>query len=178
MISSKVRLVLPIADVAWTRDMDLGIAPFPGLGIRIDTYAVLNVIAVRVAEDDGGVTCVVGPDDAGAGGITEYGAASFGFAPDGVTWSPGGGSGSQHALSAMLVTSAGGQMWCKQISLPFAPFAGLQLEVGGRVMTVFSVVVKDSYSDVTCLASFGDEDAARLTEEDCVALGFEECVYP
>ena len=179
MIPLEVRLVLPVADAAWVRDTELEIAPFPGLGIRIDTYDVLNVLAVRVAEVDNRVTCVVGSDDAASGRITVAEAESFGFAPENTaTDSAGAGSDSKRALPVSLVTYAADQMWCKQIGLPFAPFTGLQVEIGAHVLTVFSVVVKDRFSAVTCLASFGGEDAARLTEDDCAALGFDGCVYP
>jgi hypothetical protein len=175
VISWGVRLELPVADAVWTRDMELEVAPFPGLGIRIDTYDVLNVSAVRVAAAGQRVTCVVGLEDAAPGPVSAAVAESFGFAPE----SPET-EGIATGLSAMLVTYAAEQMWCKQIRLPFAPFAGLQVEVGGHVLSVFSVVVKDRLGDVacTCLASFDGEDAAAMTEYECVALGFEECVYP
>ncbi|HET9168465.1 MAG TPA: hypothetical protein VFN97_03480 [Actinospica sp.] len=178
MISLGVRLVLPVADAVWTRDMELEIAPFPGLAIRVDTYEVLNVVSVRVPETGGRVRCVIGPD-ADSGPKSESGAAAFGFAPE---RADGGSadtdSGAECGLSVLLVTNAADQMWCKQIRLPFAPFGGLQVEVGAHVLNVFSVVVKDDLSDITCLASFEGDDAARLTEDDCLALGLEECVYP
>ncbi|MFJ4429228.1 hypothetical protein [Streptomyces bobili] len=58
-------LVAPTPEGTWLREIRLPIPPFPGLGIRLDVYDVLNVNEVVVGDDgrwDIDVTCIVSPD--------------------------------------------------------------------------------------------------------------------
>lgn len=62
-------LVAPTPDGTWLREIRLPIAPFPGLGIRLDTYEVMNVDSVLVGDDGRwqiDVTCIVSRDGGGA----------------------------------------------------------------------------------------------------------------
>lgn len=54
----KTLLVLGTPTGTWRRDHELPIAPFPGLGIRLDTYEVANVESVVVGDRGYDVTCV------------------------------------------------------------------------------------------------------------------------
>lgn len=40
-------------------EFDLSIPPFPGLGIRLDTYDMVNVTSVIVGDPEFDVTCIV-----------------------------------------------------------------------------------------------------------------------
>ncbi|MBZ3906034.1 MULTISPECIES: hypothetical protein [Streptomyces] len=58
-------LVAYTPDGTWLRELRLPVPPFPGLGIRLDTYEVVNVDSVLVGDDDRwdiDVTCIVSPD--------------------------------------------------------------------------------------------------------------------
>ncbi|MFT3712702.1 MAG: hypothetical protein QM817_34055 [Archangium sp.] len=55
-------LVAGTKEGTWVRSYELPIAPFPGLGIRLDTYDVVNVIDVLVGDPRFEVTCIVGAE--------------------------------------------------------------------------------------------------------------------
>ncbi|WP_327010074.1 hypothetical protein OHA72_24245 [Dactylosporangium sp. NBC_01737] len=62
-------LVTLTPDGTWLREIRLPIAPFPGLGIRLDVYEVMNVDSVLVGDDgrwEIDVTCIVSRDGGGA----------------------------------------------------------------------------------------------------------------
>ena len=48
----------------WARGESIPIPPFPGLGIRLDVYRLVNVVDVIVGDPGVDVTCIVEPDDA------------------------------------------------------------------------------------------------------------------
>jgi hypothetical protein len=54
----KTLLVLGTPDGTWRRDHALPFAPFPGLGIRLATYDVLEVVSVVVGDPGYDVTCI------------------------------------------------------------------------------------------------------------------------
>ncbi|HEX2622609.1 MAG TPA: hypothetical protein VHL11_20760 [Phototrophicaceae bacterium] len=55
----KVLIVMPALQATWVRDMELLFPPFPGLGIRVDVYDVLNIDSVVVGDHGYDVTCIV-----------------------------------------------------------------------------------------------------------------------
>jgi hypothetical protein len=55
----KAKIVLPTKDATWVRELDLPFPPFPGLGIRVDAYEMLNVRGVVVGDLGFDVTCIV-----------------------------------------------------------------------------------------------------------------------
>ena len=63
----------------WLRDMDLTIPPFPGLGIRVDAYEVLNVLSVLVGDQDYDVTCIVELEGTDTAKVTEAFCRALGF---------------------------------------------------------------------------------------------------
>jgi hypothetical protein len=78
----KALLVLPWGDGTWVREVRLPFPPFPGLGIRVDVYELLNVDSVVVGDIGYDVTCLVSieldvPSDAEH--YTEARIRSFGF---------------------------------------------------------------------------------------------------
>lgn len=54
----KTLLVMPTRIGIWVREWELPITPFPGLGIRVDVYEVLNVDSVVVGDPGYDVTCI------------------------------------------------------------------------------------------------------------------------
>jgi hypothetical protein len=56
MLRARIVIVTPTA--TWIRDVPLPISPFPGLGIRIDVYEVVNVDSVVVGDPGCDVTCI------------------------------------------------------------------------------------------------------------------------
>jgi hypothetical protein len=58
----RARLVALTKTASWTRASDLPIAPFPGLGIRLDVYEMVNVSSVVVGDAGFDVTCIVAPE--------------------------------------------------------------------------------------------------------------------
>jgi hypothetical protein len=54
----KALLVLGHGGVIWTKEASLPFPPFPGLGIRIDVYDMLNVESVVVGDRGFDVTCI------------------------------------------------------------------------------------------------------------------------
>lgn len=73
-------LVAPTREGTWLRELRLPIAPFPGLGIRLDVYDMVNVDQIVVGDDDRwdiDVTCIVSPD--GNGTYTEENWLRLGF---------------------------------------------------------------------------------------------------
>lgn len=75
----KARIVLPTESATWVRVMDLPIPPFPGLGIRVDVYQILNVRSVVVGDHGCDVTCIVGLEDTDPNEITDERLESLGF---------------------------------------------------------------------------------------------------
>jgi hypothetical protein len=55
-------LVALTPGASWTRTYELPIAPFVGLGIRLDVYELVNVESVIVGDAHVDVTCIVGPE--------------------------------------------------------------------------------------------------------------------
>ncbi len=74
-------LVMPTEDETWVCDMELPFPPFPGLGIRVDVYDVLNVQSVVVGDSGYDVTCIVQLEDADAEDLTDAKCRSLGFEP-------------------------------------------------------------------------------------------------
>lgn len=72
-------IVLSMKDATWRMDLELPFPPFPGLGIRIDVYEVLNVQSVAVCDLGYDVTCIVQFEDADPGDITDEKLESLGF---------------------------------------------------------------------------------------------------
>jgi hypothetical protein len=72
-------IVLPTKDATWRMDLELPFPPFPGLGIRIDVYDVLNVQSVVVCDLGYDVACIVQFEDADPGSITDEKLESLGF---------------------------------------------------------------------------------------------------
>jgi hypothetical protein len=58
-------LVAVTAKATWTRRFDMNIAPFVGLGIRLDVYDMVNVTSVIVGDPKLDVTCIVAPEGGG-----------------------------------------------------------------------------------------------------------------
>ncbi|MBN9522979.1 hypothetical protein J0H58_31450 [bacterium] len=58
-MSLSARLVLFAEDECWVQKTVLPFPPFPGLGIRLDVYQVLNVLSVVVGDPGSDVTCIV-----------------------------------------------------------------------------------------------------------------------
>ena len=54
----KALLVLGSGGATWTKEYELPFPPFPGLGIRIDVYDMLNVESVVVGDPGFDVTCI------------------------------------------------------------------------------------------------------------------------
>jgi hypothetical protein len=80
MPSLKSLIVLPTTDATWVREIELPFPPFPGLGIRVDAYAVLNVRGVVVGDQGYEVTCIVELDDTDPDDVTESMCEALGFA--------------------------------------------------------------------------------------------------
>lgn len=58
----KALLVSPTSTGTWMRELTLPIPPSVGMGIRLDTYVIVNVDSVIVGDDDRwqiDVTCIV-----------------------------------------------------------------------------------------------------------------------
>ncbi|MGF1425670.1 hypothetical protein [Kitasatospora sp. LaBMicrA B282] len=167
-----MRLVAEADGRNWVRDLELPFAPFPGLGVRVDTYEVLNVVTVLVDAADGAVTCTVAED--GGRELTAKKCASLGFAEGAPA-----GARAVPAVSApvrvSVLTFAEDAQWSRQCTLPFAPFDGLRIRLdGGMLLKVFTIVAGSSArSEVECYAGFEGPGADAVTEDDCEALGFE-----
>lgn len=62
-MSLKAQLVMPIrGSGTWVRTWELPIAPFPGLGIRLDDYDMVCVDSVVVGDHGFDVTCICSPE--------------------------------------------------------------------------------------------------------------------
>jgi hypothetical protein len=72
-------IVLSTKDATWRMDMELPFPPFPGLGIRIDVYEILDVQSVVVGDSGYDVTCIVQFEDADPSEITDERLESLGF---------------------------------------------------------------------------------------------------
>jgi hypothetical protein len=72
-------LVMPTQDATWRQEFELPFPPFPGLGIRIDVYDILNVKSVVVGDSGYEVTCIVELEGAGPGEVTEQKCQALGF---------------------------------------------------------------------------------------------------
>ncbi|PBC71857.1 hypothetical protein BX265_6470 [Streptomyces sp. TLI_235] len=166
-----VRLVIEAEGKTWVRDLDLPFAPFPGMGVRIGAYEVLNVVTVLVDDPDGAVTCVVVDDDGGE--FTAKKCASLGF----VECGPPGERAVRAAfpVRVSVITFASDRQWSKVCTLPFAPFEGLRVRMNGeKVLKIFTVVAgADHRSEVECYAGFEGEGADTVTGDECEALGLE-----
>src|SRR5262249_40086166 len=75
----RAKIVLPTPDATWVQEMDLPFAPFPGLGIRVDVYEVLNVRSVVVGDQGYDVTCIVELEDADPVEVTAARLEALGF---------------------------------------------------------------------------------------------------
>ncbi|WP_431676406.1 hypothetical protein [Kitasatospora sp. KL5] len=166
-----VRLVIEEEGEKWMRDLDLPFAPFPGMGIRVDAYEVLDVATVLVDDPDGAVTCIVAGDDGRE--FTAKECASLGF----VEYGTSGARAVQEAFPVRisLITFASDRQWSKVCNLPFAPFSGLHVRVNGdKLLKIFTIVVGDGHrGEVECYAGFEGEGADTVTGDECEALGFE-----
>jgi hypothetical protein len=72
-------LVMPTKDATWQMEMELPFPPFPGLGIRVDVYDVLNVRSVLVGDSGYDVTCIVEFDDTDPEEVTAAKLEALGF---------------------------------------------------------------------------------------------------
>jgi hypothetical protein len=75
----RAKLVMPTKEATWVSEIDLPFPPFPGLGIRVDVYEVLNVDSVVVGDPGYDVTCIVRLEDTDAADITDQKCESLGF---------------------------------------------------------------------------------------------------
>lgn len=75
----KTLLVMLAANQTWIRDYELLFPPFPGLGIRVDVYEVLNVDSVLVGDRGYDVTCIVHLEGVTGDTITEKKCRALGF---------------------------------------------------------------------------------------------------
>lgn len=173
----------------WMREMILPISPFPGLGIRIDTYDMLTVDRVAIGENGSDVTCFVSPE--GGEAFTAKACKAFGFQP--ITDDPQIPASPQNlsyiesmqerakraeksALHAGIFFWNDERFWEKTLEIPFSPFVGLEIQLDRtKILTVWSVIIGDWRHDVTCLAK---NKGAPFTSAECEILGFEESDYP
>jgi hypothetical protein len=79
MPSLKALIVLPTRDATWVREIELPFPPFPGLGIRVDVYKVLNVRSVVVGDHGYEVTCIVELEDTDPNDVTQEMCEALGF---------------------------------------------------------------------------------------------------
>jgi hypothetical protein len=86
-MSLNALLVMPTQDATWLMDLELPFSPFPGLGIRVDVYDILNVQSVVVGDSRYDVTCIVELEGADAGELTETKCRALGFEPGSYPWS-------------------------------------------------------------------------------------------
>lgn len=178
----RTRLLLTVGGERWLKDIDLPIAPFPGLGLRVDTYDILNVVSVSVGPAaDSGIECTVAEDEPAAG-LTEHHCLSFGFRRE-PELSPPPAPGGHPVPAVLIVVDEALGTWQRTLALPFPPFADLGIRLaadtgaGGGEATVFAVVVGDRHGPVTCLATFA-EAHRPASQQDLEAQGFEESLYP
>jgi len=175
----------------WVREMILPIPPFPGLGIRIDTYEMFNVEKVAIENNGYDVTCFVWPDGPVLPGDKPISAEAFGFRPDvdsplnlTVPQNPyyiemmqkrAEGAEKRGALQVgIFFENAEGLWWSKMMETSVPPFAGLKIHLDStRTLTVWSLVIGDRLHDVTCLV-----EPVSFTSAECEALGFERALYP
>lgn len=75
----KTLLVMVVLGQTWIKDYELLFPPFPGLGIRVDVYDVLNVDSVLVGDRGYDVTCFVHLQSLELDRITEKTIKGFGF---------------------------------------------------------------------------------------------------
>lgn len=78
-MSLSALIVLPTKDATWRMEMELPFPPFPGLGLRIDVYEMLNVRSVLIGDPGYDVTCIVEIEDADPNEITEEKCKGLGF---------------------------------------------------------------------------------------------------
>jgi hypothetical protein len=79
VMSLNALLVMPTPGATWRQEMELPFPPFPGLGIRIDVYEVLNVRTVVVGDSGYDVTCIVELEGAASEEVTEEKCQALGF---------------------------------------------------------------------------------------------------
>lgn len=75
----RAKLVMPLQSGTWVRDFELPIAPFPGMGIRLDVYEVFNVDSVVVGDFGYDVNCIGVPEGLPDEAITEERCQCLGF---------------------------------------------------------------------------------------------------
>ena len=75
-MSLRAKIVLPTPDATWVQEMEL---PFPGLGIGVDVYELLNVRSVVVGDPGYDVTCIVQLEGADAHEVTDAKLEALGF---------------------------------------------------------------------------------------------------
>jgi hypothetical protein len=75
----KALLVMLTPDATWRQEIELPFPPFPGLGIRIDVYELLNVQSVIVGDFGYDVTCIVQLEDVSPAELTEQKCKALGF---------------------------------------------------------------------------------------------------
>jgi hypothetical protein len=174
------RLVLTVGGERWVKDTGLPTAPFPGLGIRVDTYEGLNVAAVTIGTADCDTECTV-EEDAPARGLTERQCLSYGFRrdtdpnPPDPAAVPAPAPDRQAVHGTLVVVDGKLGTWQRPLTLPFPPFDGLRIRLdAGAVLSVLTVVVEDCWDGtVTCIATF-DEAHRPRSEQDFEVQGFEE----
>jgi hypothetical protein len=175
----------------WMREMLLPIPPFPGLGIRIDTYKMLNVEKLVIENNDHDVTCFVTPEGADLPNYNPINAGKFGFylcddssnrqaSPKNLLYIDRmqklATNTELGALQTGLFLWNDGYFLMKTIAIPFPPFVGLEFRLDEtRTHTVCSIVIGDFFHDVTCIT---ENKGIPLSSAEFEALGFEEAMYP
>ena len=164
---------MPATDGPWLRDMDFPFPPFPGLGIRIDVYEMLNIAAVIFDEADGSLTCMVEPEghDGSMGTASEL--EAYGFSK---IASEARIKNAVSPIKVNIMVFAEGAQWSKDFDLPFPPFVGMCIRVGGeRLLKIGDIAVsgEDNFDLIECYAGFEGVDSGGITEVECESLGFE-----
>lgn len=75
----KAKLVLITPTGTWVQDRELPIAPFAGLGIRLDVYEIFNVDSVVVGDFGYDVTCIGQIEMVNPQAITDKECEALGF---------------------------------------------------------------------------------------------------
>jgi hypothetical protein len=75
----KALIVMPVLGATWVRELELPFPPYPGLGLRVDVYDVLNVDSVVALDPGYEVTCIVHLEGYPPAKLTEKKIESLGF---------------------------------------------------------------------------------------------------
>ena len=75
----KALIVMPVLGATWLRVLELPFPPYPGLGLRVDVYEVLNVDSVVVLDHGYDVTCICHLEGYPPAELTEKLLTSLGF---------------------------------------------------------------------------------------------------